>query len=272
MTIHRVRAEDWGQDGVDTDVPNAARMYDYYLGGLHNFPADREMAQRVLGAYPLLPTVLQQNRAFLRRSVRYMVRQGIRQFIDLGSGLPTVGNVHEIAQSEAPDSRVVYVDADPTAVLHSRLMLVGNPAATVLQLDVREPDRVLEHRDLRWQIDPEKPVGLLCMMLLHFIGGADDASAMMKEYRDRLAPGRYVGLSHASGDLDPEAAEKVMALYARTGSPMYFRPHAEVQAFFGDFEIIEPGVVLANDWHPELEDIPLTKGDISGYVGVGRKP
>ena len=117
----------------NTEVPNAARMYDYYLGGLHNFPADREMAQRVVGAYPALPAVLQQNRAFLRRAVRYMVREGIRQFIDLGSGLPTVGNVHEVAQAEAPDTKVVYVDVDPTAVLHSRLMLVGNPAATVLQ-------------------------------------------------------------------------------------------------------------------------------------------
>src|SRR5688500_9784637 len=118
-------------------------MYDYYLGGLHNFPADREMAQRVVSAYPQLPTVPAQNRAFLRRAVRYMVQQGIRQFIDLGSGLPTVGNVHEIAQSEAPDARVVYVDVDPTAVLHSRLMLVGNPAATVIQLDVRNPQQVL---------------------------------------------------------------------------------------------------------------------------------
>src|SRR5678815_3268890 len=133
----RVRADDWGQDGVDSDVPNVARLYDYYLGGLHNFPADREMAQRGLRAYPDLPAVLQHNRAFLRRSVRYMVRHGIRQFLDLGSGLPSVGNTHEIAQAEAPDAKVVYVDSDPTAVLHSRLMLVGNPGATVLQLDLR---------------------------------------------------------------------------------------------------------------------------------------
>ncbi len=253
-------------------MPNAARMYDYYLGGLHNFPADREMAQRVVSAYPVLPGVLQQNRAFLRRAVRYLVRQGIRQFIDLGSGLPTVGNVHEVAQSESPDARVVYVDIDPTAVLHSRLMLVGNPAATVLQLDLRQPDAVLEHRDLRWQIDLSKPVGLLAMAVLHFIGGDTDAHALMKDYRDRLAPGSYIALSHGSPDRDPEGAARVSALYARTGSPMYFRPHEEIRAFFGECEMVEPGLVLPNDWHPELADAPLPEvADVSGYVGVGRK-
>jgi hypothetical protein len=248
-------------------------MYDYYLGGLHNFPADREMAQRVVSAYPTLPGILQQNRAFLRRVVRYMVRQGIRQFIDLGSGLPTVGNVHEIAQSEAVDAKVVYVDADPTAVLHSRLMLVGNPSATVLQLDLRNPDAVLDHRDLRWQIDLEKPVGLLAMAVLHFIGGDDDALALMKTYGQRLAPGSYIALSHGSGDRDPEGAARVQALYARTGSPMYFRPHGEIKTFFGDFQLVEPGLVLPNDWHPDLADAPLIDiADVSGYVGLARKP
>jgi hypothetical protein len=231
------------------------------------------MAKRVVSAYPALPGVLQQNRAFLRRAVRYMVRQGVRQFIDLGSGLPTVGNVHEVAQSEAPDTKVVYVDVDSTAVLHSRLMLVGNPSATVLQLDMRQPNQVLNHRDLRWQIDLEQPIGILAMAVLHFIGGDDDALGLMKAYGERLAPGSYIGLSHGSGDRDPEGAERVQTLYARTGSPMYFRPHHEVKAFFGDFEIVEPGLVLPNDWHPELADAPLTEiRDVSGYVGVARKP
>ncbi|HCT76484.1 MAG TPA: hypothetical protein DGT23_07815 [Micromonosporaceae bacterium] len=268
-----MRADDWGQDGVDTDVPNAARMYDYYLGGLHNFPADREMAQRVVGAYPALPGVLQQNRAFLRRAVRYLVRQGIRQFLDLGSGLPTVGNVHEVAQAEAPDARVVYVDVDPTAVLHSRLMLVGNPGATVLQLDLRNPDQVLSHRDLRWQLDLDKPVAVLCMAVVHFIGDAEDPAGIMKAYGDQLASGSYIALSSASRDIDPEGAARVAALYARTGNPMYFRTYAEISTFFGDYELVEPGLVLPNDWHPELADAPLSDiGNVSGYCGVARKP
>jgi hypothetical protein len=269
----RVRADDWGQDGVDTDVPNVARMYDYYLGGLHNFPADREMAQRVVGAYPSLPAVLQQNRAFLRRAVRHLVRQGVRQFLDLGSGLPSVGNVHEIAQAAAPDAKVVYVDVDPTAVLHSRLMLVGNPNATVLQLDLRQPQHVLGHRDLRWQLDLSQPVAVLCIAVFHFIGDAEDPVGIMKAYGDALAPGSYIAISHASGDTLPEEAARIAQLYARTGNPMFFRSHAEVKALFGDFELVEPGLVLPNDWHPELSDAPLPEaGDVSGYVGVARRP
>lgn len=267
-----VRADDWGQDGVDTDVPNAARMYDYYLGGLHNFPADREMAQRVVGAYPSLPAVLQQNRAFLRRAVRYMARNGVRQFLDLGSGLPTVGNVHEVAQQEAPDARIVYVDIDSTAVLHSRLMLVGNPGATVLQLDLRNPDQILNHRDLRWQLDLSKPVGILTIAVLHFVGDDADPAGLMKSYTDQMVPGSFLAISHASPDLDPEGAERVSQLYSRTGSPMYFRPNAEIQSFFGDLEMVEPGLVLPNDWHPELADSPITEvSNVSGYVGLARK-
>ncbi len=268
-----VRADDWGQDGIDSDVPNVARMYDYYLGGLHNFPADRETAQRVVGAWPTLPAVLRQNRAFLRRAVRYLARQGIRQFVDLGSGLPTVGNVHEIAQGEQPEARVVYVDIDPTAVLHSRLMLVGNPGATVLQVDLRQPEQVLSHRDLRWQIDLARPVALLAVAVLHFVVDSDAPNKIMDVYRDALAPGSFVVLSHASQDLEPESAEKVMHLYARSGNPMQFRTHAEIASFFGDFEPVEPGLVLPNDWHPELANDPLIDvSGVSGYCGMARKP
>lgn len=264
---------DWGQDGVDTDVPNAARMYDYYLGGLHNFPVDRETAQRVVGAYPVLPAVIRQNRAFLRRAVRYLAGTGITQFLDLGSGLPSVGNVHEVAQEQVPAAKVVYVDVDATAVLHSRLMLVGNPNATVLQLDLRQPDRVLHHRDLRWQIDLDKPVVLIAAMVLHFVGGQDDPAALMAAYGAQLAPGSHMVISHASPDVDPVERERVMNLYARSGSPLYWRDHDEIQALFGDFELVEPGLVLPNDWHPELADGPLPEvPGVSGYCGVARKP
>jgi len=247
-------------------------MYDYYLGGLHNFPADREMAQRVVGAHPTLPSILRLNRAFMRRAVRYLVTAGIRQFIDLGSGLPTVGNVHEVAQSIDPEARVVYVDIDPIAVLHSRLMLVGNPYATVLQMDLRQPELVLNHRDLRWQIDLDQPVAVLAVAVLHFIADADDPQELMKAYGTALAPGSCMVISHASQDLEPEAAEKVMQLYARSGNPMQFRTHAQITSLFSNFELIEPGLVLPNDWHPELSDEPLSDvGGISGYTGVGRK-
>ena len=267
-----MRPDDWGQDGVDTDVPNVARMYDYYLGGLHNFPADREMAQRVVGAYPSLPAILKLNRAFLRRAVTYLAKAGIRQFIDLGSGLPTVGNVHEVAQSVDAEAHIVYVDIDPTAVLHGRLMLVGNPYATVLQVDFRQPELVLNHRDLRWQIDLDQPVAILAFSVLHFITDTDDPLGLMKTYGSVLAPGSYLAISHGSPDLEPEAAERVTQLYARSGNPMQFRTHEEITGLFANFELIEPGLVLPNDWYPELADGPLSDvGAISGYVGVARK-
>lgn len=273
MTIQFVRAGDWGQDGVDSDVPNVARMYDYYLGGLHNFPADREMAQRVVGAYPTLPAILRLNRAFLRRAVRYLVEAGIDQFIDLGSGLPTARNVHEVAQSINPDVKVVYVDIDATAVLHSRLMLVGNPSATVIQMDLRQPDQVLNHRDLRWQLDLDRPVAVLAVAVLHFLPDSQEPGKIVSAYRDAVVSGSHLVISHASQDLEPEAAERVMELYARSGNPMQFRTHAEVAAFFGEFEQVEPGLVLPSDWHPELSDEPLAHvGNVSGYCGVARKP
>lgn len=266
----RVRPDDWGQDGVDTDVPNVARMYDYYLGGLHNFPADREMAQRVVGAYPSLPAILKLNRAFLRRAVKYLAKAGIRQFVDLGSGLPTVGNVHEIAQSVDPEAHVVYVDIDPTAVLHSRLMLVGNPYATVLQMDLRQPELVLNHRDLRWQIDLDQPVAILAVSVLHFMTDADNPQGLMKTYGSVLAPGSCIAISHASHDMEPEQSEKVMQLYARSGNPMRFRTHDEIAGLFGGFPLVEPGLSILDDWHPELSEDSLPRLDI-GYCGVARK-
>ncbi|HEX6682524.1 MAG TPA: SAM-dependent methyltransferase [Candidatus Limnocylindrales bacterium] len=265
-----MRADDWGQDGVDTDVPNVARMYDYYLGGLHNFPADREMAQRVVGAYPTLPAILRLNRAFLRRAVTYLANAGIRQFLDLGSGLPTIGNVHEVAQSVDPEAHVVYVDIDPTAVLHSRLMLVGNPYATVLQVDLRQPELVLNHRDLRWQIDLDQPVAILAISVLHFITDADDPYSLMKTYGSVLAPGSYLAISHATHDIEPEQSEKVMQLYARSGNPMQFRTHAEIASLFANFELVEPGLSLLDDWHPELSETDQPRLNI-GYCGVARK-
>jgi hypothetical protein len=266
-----MRTDDWGQDGVDTDVPNVARMYDYYLGGLHNFPADREAAQRVVGAYPTLPAILKQNRSFLRRAVRYMVKAGIKQFLDLGSGLPTQGNVHEVAQSVDPEARIVYVDIDSTAVLHSRLMLVGNPYATVVQLDIRQPEHVLNHRDLRWQLDLDKPIGLLAVSVLQFIGDGDDPAGLMRTYGSVLAPGSHLAISHPSIDFEPEKSEKLMALYARSGNPIFFRTHAAIKALFGNFELVEPGLVVNAQWHPEFADEPLAEV-YGGYFGVGRKP
>jgi S-adenosyl methyltransferase len=269
----RVRAGDWGQDGVDTDVPNVARMHAYYLGGLQNFPADREMAQRIVGAYPALPSIARQGRAFLRRAVAFLARNGISQFIDLGSGLPTAGNVHEVAQSINPEARVVYVDSDPMVALHSRLMLVGNPYATVLQVDLRRPEIVLNHRDLRWQIDLAKPVALLAISVLHFVTDDDDPAGLMKMYGSALAPGSYMVIGHGSNDLEPEVVERVAELYNRSGNPMQFRTRAQISALFGDFELVEPGLVLPNQWRPDLADEPLIEvPGVSGYCGVAYKP
>lgn len=267
-----MQSYDWGADGLASDRPNVARMYDYYLGGSHNFPADREAAERAIRVYPGLTEVARSNRAFLRRAVRFLCDQGIRQFVDIGSGLPTIGNVHEVAQAAMPDARVVYVDIDLVAVTHCRMMLIGNSNTSVVQGDIRRPKQIFDHRDLRHLIDMEKPLAVLVLGLLHFIGGDDRPAEAMASIADMLAPGSYLAISHGSNDLRPEETERVTALYARSGNPLYFRPHTEIAGYFAGFELVPPGLVTIPEWRP-TDDIGVTPTAIvSGYAGVGRKP
>jgi SAM-dependent methyltransferase len=261
----------WAPQEVDIDRPSAARVYDYYLGGSHNFAVDRDMARQAIADWPDLPRVLQANRAFMRRAVRFCVSQGIDQFLDVGSGIPTVGNVHEVAQAEDPAARVVYVDIDPVAVAHSGALLAHDPRTEVVHADFLDVDAVLGAPAARAVLDLDRPVALLAVALLHFVGDESRPAEALARYRDALAPGSHLVLSHASADImPPERADEHVALYRRTATPMSMRPHDEVEAFFDGFTLLEPGVVGIPFWRPD-GPVPPGAERNPGYAGVGRR-
>jgi S-adenosyl methyltransferase len=269
-------ADDWTTT-INTGVPNPARIYDYLLGGKDNFPADRDVADQLLAIAPVAREVVEDNRAFLRRAVRFLTREaGIRQFIDLGSGLPTQGNVHEIAQAIAPAARVVYVDNDAMVVTHSRALLAGDNTAAI-QADLREPDVILGHPEVRELIDFDQPVALLLLAILHFIPDEENPFGILARFRDALPTGSHLAISHGTRDLpvrsdmsDAEMAEmgaRAERLYQLTTASMVTRTRAEVERFFDGFDLVDPGLVEIQRWRPEDQD-SLPGGF---YGGVGRK-
>ncbi|RSM55176.1 hypothetical protein DMH03_33915 [Amycolatopsis sp. WAC 01376] len=256
-------------EGVDVRVPSAARVYDWLLGGNHNFDADRAVGEKVMAVLPSGRQVAASNRAFLRRAVRYMVEQGITQFLDLGSGIPTVGNVHEIAQDVNPGCRVVYVDYDKVAVAHSRLILDGNPNATVVDADLCRPETVLNSASVRASLDFDRPIGLLMVAVFHFIPDSLHPAEIVTRYRDALPAGSLVALSHLTADHAPREMAAVTDAMKNSRDPMYFRPYDEVVALFDGLELIDPGVVSAPLWRPEPGLRDIEPDDV--YAGVGRK-
>jgi S-adenosyl methyltransferase len=258
------------QQGVEPERPSAARVYDYYLGGSHNFAVDRAMAEQAIRILPELPANMRANRAFLRRAVRYQVAQGVRQFLDLGSGIPTVGNVHEVAFGEAPDARVVYVDNDPVAVAHSQSILEREPRATVVQADVTDPARVIG--TARQFLDFDRPIGVLMVALLHFVPESADPAGLIGRYRDAVVPGSYLTLSHGTADQQGDRGSAMEALYARSANPLVSRDKAAIENFFTGFELIEPGVVFVPLWRPDPGALPSTTPPerTATYAGVGR--
>jgi len=259
-------------DDVQTDRPSAARIYDYYLGGSHNFAVDREFARRAIELWPQLPEIMRENRSFLNRAVRYLVGQGITQFLDLGSGIPTVGNVHEVAQSENPHARVVYVDTDPVAVTLSRSLLAGVANTEVVEADLRDVDSVLSAVATRRLWDLSAPTAVLMIAVLHFVPNSDDPAGIVARYRSAMAPGSYLALSHATHEGEPGQAEPHMALYAQTGTPMTMRSRSEVEAIVDGFEPVSPGVVYFPQWRPDPESPALPDPErFTGYVVVGQR-
>jgi SAM-dependent methyltransferase len=262
---------DWAPEDIDITVPSAARMYDYYMGGAHNFTADRDLAERALAAMPDGRMLAQTNRAFLRRAVRFLAQQGIRQFLDIGSGIPTVGNVHEVAQRVAAQTRVAYVDIDPVAVSHARAMLAGNPYATAVRGDLRQPSRILTHPEVRDLVDLGQPVAVLLFAVLHFVPDSDDPAGLLATMRDMLAPGSYLVISH--GTDDGRSTAELEGVYRRTGTPLTMRDRAEVGALFAGFDVLPPGVVWASQWRPDQPEDTGERPERSGsYVAVGRLP
>ncbi|MET8548888.1 SAM-dependent methyltransferase [Micromonospora zamorensis] len=250
-----------------TSTPNVARMYDYFLGGSHNFAADRAAADRVLEIFPETGVAAQTNRHFLRRAARYAAEQGIRQFLDIGAGLPTQDAVHEVVRAVAPDARVVYVDYDEVAVAYARQLLTDVPGTAVVQGDLRRPDELLAHPDVRATLDLERPVAVLLLAVLHFVPDDDDPWAAIARLRDATAPGSQLVLSHLTLDgIAPELAERGQAVYRNSSAPLVPRTHAETLRFFTGYDLVEPGLVATTRWRPDGE--PETV-DSHGYAGVG---
>jgi hypothetical protein len=255
-------------------VPNAARMYDYYLGGHHNMAIDRAAADRAIGIYPGFPLFMRVNRAFLRRAVKYIVDQGIARLLDIGSGIPTVGNVHLVAQALNPDAQVVYVDVDPVVLAHSTAMLRGNPRAQIIGGDLREPRSILNQPAVRELLEPGEPVGLILAFVLHFIADDQQALDVVRTLRDALPAGSYVILSHGTMEsLPPVIFDQLVRLYSTTSQPVRIRTRAEIEAFFEGLELVEPGVVFVPLWRPEDPgDLLLDRPEeSSGFAGVGLK-
>jgi SAM-dependent methyltransferase len=258
--------------GVDIDRPSVARMWDYFLGGSHNFAVDRRAAAEAERAMPELPLTIRASRSFLRRAVRYCVEAGIDQFLDLGSGIPTVGNVHQVAHRANARASVIYTDIDPMTVTHGRQLLAGNPRATIVQADLRDPGHVFGTEAAAELIDLRRPVAIVMVAVLNLV--PDPAREIVSAYRELVAPGSMLAL--LAGSLDEQPAERggttsaVGRVYARTANPLVMRSRPEIIGLFDGFELVEPGLVRPPAWRPEGPEGEL--GWYYGYAGVGRKP
>ncbi|MEU0284087.1 SAM-dependent methyltransferase [Streptomyces sp. NPDC052492] len=263
----------WAPRSIDITVPSVSRMYDYYLGGSHNFEVDREAARRAMEFMPGLPKVMQANRAFMRRAVRFAVAEGVTQFLDIGSGIPTFGNVHEVAQEADPRARVMYVDHDPVAVAHSTVVLEGNDRAGVLAADLRKPQEILGSDEVARLIDLNRPVALLLVAILHFVEDADDPYGAVAELREALAPGSMLVLTHAAYEgipLPPERAEGAVEVYRDMRNPLIMRTRDEIARFFEGYDMVEPGLVPMPRWRPDTAPEDEDPYAFSGLAGVGR--
>ncbi len=259
---------------ADPMKPSIARVYDYWLGGSHNFVADRELGRRIETLDPWIPATARANRDFLGRVVRFLTAEcGIRQFLDIGSGIPTVGNVHEISQQAAPDAHVVYVDYDPVAVSMSRDLLASNDHAEIIKADLRRPDEILAHPVFSSLIDITKPTAILFISILHFVVDAEEPYKIVARFRDAVTPGSYLVLSHATHDDNPQLAAAVNEVYTARAADGQTRSREEISAFFGNWHMAEPGLVYAPVWRPdELASISGAPERFWLLAGAARKP
>lgn len=258
---------------IDLRSVNAARIYDYYLGGAHNFAVDRELAEAAAELMPGLPHLMQTNRAFLGRAVRFLVANGVSQFVDLGSGLPTAGNVYDVARRVDPEARVVHVDVDPAVVAHSRCM-VSAPNAAMIEADLRDPEAVLDNSVSRGLLDLHRPIGLLMLFVLDFVPYDEDLPGLLARYRERMAPGSYLVVSHTTVDSGVDPYTKAQDLYRKYAIEVFPRSRREVSSLLAGFELAEPGVVCVPAWRPEtvsVEDIDDHPERTVAYAAVGRR-
>jgi hypothetical protein len=265
--------------GVDPTRPSPARLYDYILGGTNNFPVDREAAEKMKAASPDVVDGMWANRGFHGRAAAWMVRRGIRQFIDLGSGLPTQNNTHQSVHRVAPDGRVVYVDNDPMVAAHADALLAGDGTTTLITADLREPDTVLGHQDMRRIIDFTEPAGVLMTAVLHFVADGSDPWGLTARYMAAVAPGSYLALSHGTADrFAQQRVQSSVDTYARATEHIYLRPRADVERFFDGLELVppyegaEPALSYVGVWGAEDPEAADTNGSRGVYCAVARRP
>lgn len=264
---------DWLPPGLNTGMAHPARVYDYMLGGRDNFAADRTAGDAVAEAMPSARFMARANREFLGRAVRYLAAEaGIRQFLDIGTGIPTAGNTHEVAQAMAPDSRVVYVDNDPIVLAHAQALLTSDPAGATafIQADLREPDSILADPALRRTLDLGEPVALMLIAILMYIGDDEGPRRLVSSLLDALPPGSYLTISHPTADLSPDEVAAAVAATRQSGISFTARTKSEVSEFFTGLDLVDPGVVPILAWHPDR-----TAGDPNAayyYGAMGRKP
>ncbi|MEV0533922.1 SAM-dependent methyltransferase [Kitasatospora sp. NPDC050463] len=269
-----VEPSEWERFGVDTSAPHSARVYDYWLGGKTNFPPDRAMGQAIEQAVPRVKAMAKENRAFQGRAVRYLAQeQGIHQFLDLGTGIPTSPNTHETAEAVSPGTRVVYVDNDPIVLAHARALMVSTPAShtTYIHADLGKPTELLGDPALTSTLDLDRPVGLLMIAVLMLIADEDDPWAKVAALRDALPSGSCLALTHPTQDFDPESVAKVAEAARAGGMTLVPRTREEVARFFDGWELIEPGVAPVMAWRPDGEP-PVDPTAAYYWGGVARKP
>ncbi|MCX4473023.1 SAM-dependent methyltransferase [Micromonospora sp. NBC_01655] len=266
--------QEWAPPGIDTSVPHSARMYDWWIGGKDNFAADRAMGAMFEQVIPGMRMMARENRNFMERAVRHLATQaGIRQFLDIGTGLPTSPNVHEIAQGINPDTNVVYVDSDPIVLVHARALLVSGEhgRTSYIDADVREPEKILTDTDLLATLDLDRPVGLLMIATLMLVADEDDPWNKARALMDALPSGSYVAITHPGQDFNPEALAAATAAATQGGMTLVPRTRADVARFFADWELVEPGVVPVMTWRPD-GDPPADPNAAYYWAGIARKP
>ena len=264
---------DWVPPGADTKRANPARVYDYLLGGTHNFLADQDAGRAILAVEPNTRPGARANRAFLGRAVRLLATEGIRQFLDIGSGIPAEGNMDEIAHQATLGAKVAYVDNDPVTVAHALAMLEGNADAGITEADLREPRQILADHDVRRHIDLARPAGLVLSMVLHFIGDDEDPWRIVATLRDALAPGSYLVLCHATNESKPDITHAFEKVYnSSVSTQAHIRSRAQILRLFDGFGLVDPGLVYMPLWRPDSPaDVPSDPSKFWCLAGVGRK-
>ncbi len=263
----------WSPLEIDTSVAHTARMYDYYLGGKDNYVVDRDAAEQVLAVFPQMRAIARANRAFLGRAVRYLAAHGVRQFLDIGTGIPGPGNTNEAARTVDPGARVVYVDNDPIVMAHASALLAGHDQdhTAVVHGDLRDPAAILGHPRVREVLDFDQPVAVMLVAVLHFIDDGVNPAGIVGELMRATVPGSYLVLSHATYEGEDEQAHEASHGYDRANAAITLRSKAQVTGFFRGLEVVEPGIVQQPWWQPDGE-VDADPAQNWGYGGVGLKP